>query len=109
MEKKRLVTVEVVYALPEQQWLLTVGIEHGATLADAIEKSNIVEKTGIDLDQHTVGIFGQIKSLDEQIKEGDRIEIYRALPNDPKELRRKKAELNPLKLTKRQQNLRNKK
>ena len=85
-------TVEVVYALPERQSLVRLHVEAGATLRQAIMRSGILRQhPGIDLKRDRVGVFGQLRGLDEPVQAGDRIEIYRPLPADPKELRRRRA------------------
>jgi len=86
------ITVEVVHARPEKQALLTVEVPTGATVLDAIELSGIREEfAGLEVDPARVGIFGQKARLDDILREGDRVEIYRPLIADPKEARRKRA------------------
>jgi uncharacterized protein len=85
--------VELVYALPEQQPLLRVQLDEGATVEDAIRASGILEAfPEIDLTRNKVGIFSKLVKLDEKIRDKDRVEIYRPLIADPKEVRRKRAE-----------------
>lgn len=85
--------VEVTYALPEKQYLLPVKIAEGATVEDAIIASGILAlRADIDLKKNKVGIFSRPVKLGDTLKEGDRVEIYRPLIADPKELRRKRAE-----------------
>jgi hypothetical protein len=87
------VSVEVVYALPQQQTLLTVTLPEGATVEDAIRQSGILEKfPEIDLARNKVGIYSKLVKLDEKVRDKDRVEIYRPLIADPKEVRRKRAE-----------------
>jgi len=84
--------VEVAYALPEKQSLVTIEVEKGATLKDAIEASGILESfKQIDLTKDKVGIFSKFASLDTILREKDRIEIYRSLVVDPKEVRKERA------------------
>jgi len=86
------VNVEIVYALAERQLVLAVKVEPGATVRQAIEASGILrEFPEIDLRRHRVGVFGRLRGLDEVAQPGDRIEIYRPLPADPKEMRRRRA------------------
>lgn len=88
-------TVEVVYALSNQQLVLPVVLKAGATVKIAIEQSGITERfPEIDLNQNMVGIFGQVCPLDQTLRGGDRVEIYRPLIHDPKEARRRRAEKN---------------
>jgi len=87
------IKVEVVYALAHEQTLLSVEIPQGTTLGDAIKLSGMLEKhPDIDLAINKVGIFGKLSKLDTLLRERDRIEIYRPLIADPKEVRRKRAE-----------------
>lgn len=87
------ISVEVVYALPEKQYQLYVKVEQGSTVEQAIEKSGLLElRREIDLTSNKVGIYSRPVKLDDVINEGDRIEIYRPLIADPKELRRQRAE-----------------
>jgi len=85
--------VEVTYALPEKQYLLPVKIAKDATVEDAIIASGILAlRTDIDLKKNKVGIYSRPVKLSDSLQEGDRVEIYRPLIADPKELRRKRAE-----------------
>ena len=84
--------VEVAYALADKQSLLTIEVERGATLKDAIEASGILESfKQIDLTKDRVGIFSKFASLDTILQEKDRVEIYRSLVADPKEARKERA------------------
>ena len=86
------ITVEVVFATPEQQVLLSIEVPAKTSLQEAIRQSGMLERfTEIDLEKNKVGIFGKLRSLDELLVTGDRIEIYRALIADPKEVRRQRA------------------
>ncbi|WP_409074754.1 RnfH family protein [Pantoea sp. C3] len=87
------ISVEVVYALPEKQYLRYVKVEQGSTVEQAIEASGLLElRKEIDLSSNKVGIFSRPVKLSDSVDEGDRIEIYRPLIADPKELRRQRAE-----------------
>jgi putative ubiquitin-RnfH superfamily antitoxin RatB of RatAB toxin-antitoxin module len=87
------IQVEVVYALPRQQVLLRVSMTEGGTVEDAIRGSGVLEKfPDIDLARHKAGIFSKLARLDEKLRDGDRVEIYRPLIADPKEVRRKRAD-----------------
>jgi putative ubiquitin-RnfH superfamily antitoxin RatB of RatAB toxin-antitoxin module len=87
------ITVEVVYALPAQQPLLRAQLTEGATVEDAIRASGVLEAfPDIDLAKNKVGIFSKLVKLDETVRDRDRVEIYRPLIADPKEVRRKRAE-----------------
>jgi uncharacterized protein len=87
------IDIEVVYALPGEQMLLRQSVPAGATVADAIHASGVLEKhPEIDLDKNKLGIFGKLTKADTVLRDKDRIEIYRPLISDPKEVRRKRAE-----------------
>ncbi|WP_114195331.1 RnfH family protein [Edaphovirga cremea] len=87
------IRVEVVYALPERQYLRTVKLEEGCTVEEAIKASSLLEmRADIDLSLNKVGIYSRPVKLTDRVKDGDRIEIYRPLIADPKELRRQRAE-----------------
>ncbi len=86
--------IELIYATPQQQKLLTLVVKEGATIADCIQQSGVLlQHKELDINTMKVGIFSQIKPLSQTVVEGDRIEIYRPLIADPKAVRRKKAEL----------------
>ena len=86
------ITVEVVYALPEEQTLLAFEIDEGATAEDVINKSGILQQyPEIDLTINKIGLFSKLIKANHVVREKDRIEIYRALIADPKEVRKKRA------------------
>ncbi len=95
-----LIAVEVAYALPHRQKIISLLVEPGTTALQAAERSGIQKYfPEIDLATAKMGIFGQslgTKGLDTAanhlLHEGDRVEIYRPLASDPKEARRKRAE-----------------
>jgi putative ubiquitin-RnfH superfamily antitoxin RatB of RatAB toxin-antitoxin module len=88
-----LINIEVAYALPTKQVLIDVAIADGATVEQAIEVSNILSQfPSIDLKKTKVGIWSRVVRLTETLKDGDRIEIYRPLIADPKEIRKRRAE-----------------
>lgn len=98
-EEKNL--IEVVYALPEQQVLLTLDVKQGTTAEEAIQLSGILQQfSDIDLSKNKIGIFGKAVKLDEVLRDKDRVEIYRPLIADPKESRRKRAEKKEARTTK---------
>ncbi len=84
--------IEVAYALRHQQTLLNIEVDDNASVEDAIQQSNILKKyPEINLKKNKVGIFGKITSLDVKLREKDRVEIYRSLIADPKEVRKQRA------------------
>ncbi|WP_018694061.1 RnfH family protein [Algicola sagamiensis] len=88
-----LITIEVVFALPEKQTLLKLEVEENATVEQAITASGILEHyPEIDLSQNSVGIWNRVAKLTDTLRDQDRIEIYRPLIADPKEARRRRAE-----------------
>lgn len=87
------IVVEVAYALPEKQYLQRVTLQQGATVEEAIRASGLLElRTDIDLSKNKVGIYSRSVKLADVLQDGDRVEIYRPLIADPKELRRQRAE-----------------
>ena len=87
------IRVEVVYALPERQYLRTVKLEQGSNVEQALLASGLLElRKDIDLKKNKFGIYSRPVKLTDKINDGDRIEIYRPLIADPKELRRIRAE-----------------
>jgi len=87
-----MVNVEVAYAKPEHQVIITLAMEDGATVEAAIKASGLLELfPEIAESELNAGIFGVACKLDQLVKEGDRIEIYRPLVHDPKEARRQRA------------------
>ena len=84
--------VEVAYAEPQRQFLRGVSLWPGATVADAIRVSELGREWGIDVEQCDVGVWSKPVTRDAVVREGDRIELYRALKADPKEARRRRAE-----------------
>jgi len=87
-----MIRVEVVLAMPDRQELVSLEVEEGTTLAGAISLSRVAEKfEGFEPDLERVGIFGHKASPDQVLRAGDRVEIYRPLLADPKEVRRRRA------------------
>jgi uncharacterized protein len=86
------IAVEVAYARPEVQVVLPVQLPAGATVADALAAAGLRERfPEIDLETAKVGIFGKLTRLDTVLKPRDRVEVYRPLLADPKEVRRQRA------------------
>jgi hypothetical protein len=85
--------IEVAYGLPQKQQLITLNVESGITVEQAILKSGILSIfPEIDLSKNAVGIWNRMAKLTDTVSNGDRIEIYRPLIADPKEVRKKRAE-----------------
>lgn len=86
------IQVEVVYGLAEEQALLSVDVSDGSNVKEVILASNIIEQfPEIDLDKVKVGLFGKLTKMDQIVRARDRIEIYRPLIADPKEVRKRRA------------------
>ena len=84
--------VEVAYALPNKQSLISLEVEEGTTIKEAIEASGVLDTYNqIDLTRDKVGIFSKFARLDTVLREKDRIEIYRPLIADPKKVRKERA------------------
>jgi putative ubiquitin-RnfH superfamily antitoxin RatB of RatAB toxin-antitoxin module len=84
--------VEVAYALEKKQTLLELEVDEGTTLKQAVELSGIIDAyPQIDLTKDKTGIFGKIAKLDTVLREKDRVEIYRPLIADPKQVRKERA------------------
>lgn len=93
MPDQKTITVEVAYAKPEKQLIITLQVKPGTTLLEAIRLSGMLEQfPEIDLAEAKVGIFSKISPPEAVLREKDRVEIYRPLIADPKESRRKRAE-----------------
>lgn len=87
------INIEVIYALPHEQILLKVQIPQGATVAEAIRLSGALEKhPEIDLAKNKLGIYGKPSKADAVLRDKDRVEIYRPLVADPREVRRLRAQ-----------------
>lgn len=87
-----MVNVEVAYAKPEEQVIVALAVEEGATVETAIKASGLLERfPELALSELNTGIFGVACKLDQPVSEGNRIEIYRPLVHDPKEARRQRA------------------
>ena len=86
------IPVEVAYAKPEEQVILSLEVPVGTTAHQAVEQSGILERFA-EIDPHTmkVGIFGKLKKTDQVLQAGDRVEIYRPLIADPKQVRKQRA------------------
>jgi putative ubiquitin-RnfH superfamily antitoxin RatB of RatAB toxin-antitoxin module len=88
-----LLTVEVAFATPAHQCLVSLEVKAGTSVADAIEQSGIAAKFPADnLQELAVGIWGREVSRDQRLSDGDRIEIYRGLVIEPRDARRQLAE-----------------
>lgn len=86
------IIVEVAYALPNEQLIVPVKVTDGITAEQAIKSSGIMSKyPEIDLAVNKIGVFGKLSKLDAPLRHLDRVEIYRPLIADPKEVRKQRA------------------
>ena len=87
-----MIDIEVCYALPEKQELVHVKLPLGATLLQALEASGLLQKyPEIDLKKNKFGVFAKLSKPDSILRDRDRVEIYRPLIADPKEVRKQRA------------------
>lgn len=85
--------IEICYALPERQELVTVDVPEGSTAIQAVESSGLLQKYP-DIEPgglNKLGVFAKLVKADAVLRDRDRVEIYRPLIADPKEVRRQKA------------------
>ena len=86
------INVEVVYALADKQELVSLKLPVGATVRQTIERSGLLEKfPEIDLAKNKLGVFAKLVKPDAVLRDRDRVEIYRPLIADPKEVRKQRA------------------
>lgn len=86
------INVEVAYALPGKQVIRQVNVDSGTTIGGAIVQSGIMmDFSDLELEDARVGIFGKVAAMTTVLADGDRVEIYRPLIADPKEVRRQRA------------------
>ena len=87
-----MIQVEVCYALPQKTHLVALKLPAGATLAQALEQSGLLEKCPeIDPKKGKFGVFAKLSKPDTVLRDRDRVEIYRPLIADPKEVRKQRA------------------
>ena len=87
-----MIHVEVAYALEDKQTILSLDVPEGTTALQAAQQSGITEKfEGVDLENAKLGIFSKVVAPTQVLQAGDRVEIYRPLIADPKEVRKARA------------------
>lgn len=94
VEGEQMIRIEVVFALPQEQKIIQLNVHSSTSVYEAIIQSKIREFfPQIEIDTDPVGIFGKAVKHPKtaQLRDGDRIEIYRPLLADPKEVRARKA------------------
>ncbi|ROR98662.1 hypothetical protein EDC56_3394 [Sinobacterium caligoides] len=84
--------IEVAYALPHQQRIFSLDVDEGTTAKEAVQQAG-VDKVfpALDVETAKLGIFGKSVKANQVLQEGDRVEVYRPLLADPKEVRKKRA------------------
>lgn len=93
MSEDNLIRVEIIYALPHVQTLIVLQLPEGSTLEQAVRLSGVLKKhPEIDLATAKLGIWNKVSEQSVVLRDKDRVEIYRPLIADPKEVRRKRAE-----------------
>jgi len=92
MNESGTIHVEVAYARPDQQCVLSVRVEPGTAAREVLRLSKLVDAfPEVDILTCSIGVFGQPVDDDYPVKEGERVEIYRPLARDPREARRELA------------------
>lgn len=88
-----MLSVEVVYATPEDPFVARLVLPLGATIADALNAADVLAaRPALRAQALTVGVFGRIRAMTEPLADGDRVEIYRPLRADPKQARSRRVE-----------------
>jgi len=91
------INVSIVYAMPQKQWLLELQVTRGTNAEELVQMSKFLEQIdtlrGKTIEQLKLGVYSQKVTIDYLLEEGDRLEIYRELTADPKEVRRQLAKL----------------
>lgn len=86
------IRIEVIYPIPKKQEIVSLRVPEGTTVRQAIEASGVLEKyPEIDLSKNKLGIFAKLTKPDARLRDKDRVEIYRPLIADPKEVRKQRA------------------
>ena len=92
MSEDQKIHVEVAYALPDKQAIVPLDVVAGTTALEAVEQSGIAEQfEGLSLEGVKLGIFGKAVPATQVLLAGERVEIYRPLLIDPKEVRKARA------------------
>lgn len=86
------ISIEVAFAMPDKQWLRALTIPATKIAGAAIDECGVREAfPGFDFDACEIGVWGHEIKRSALLRDGDRIEIYRALELDPREARRRLA------------------
>lgn len=88
------IRVEVAAALPERQFVLALELAAGTTLIEAVKQADLSRRLpGLEVDETRLGIYGRLRPPETLLEDGDRVEVYRPLTADPKEIRRQLADV----------------
>ena len=86
------IRVEVAYAESDSQTIVEVELPGGSTIREAIQTSELIhEYPAMDPERNGVGIWNKLKDLNDVLRDGDRVEVYRPLKADPRDVRRRLA------------------
>lgn len=89
---EEMINIEVCYPLPNKQEVIRLRLPAGCLLQQAVEASGLLGKyPEIDLKKNKFGIWNKLSKLDAPLRDFDRVEIYRPLIADPKEVRKQRA------------------
>ncbi len=92
MAEAEKIAIEVCYAMASKQELVRLKLQTGSTLGQALEASGLLVKyPDIDLKKNKFGIWNKLSKVDAVLRDKDRVEIYRPLIADPKEVRKQRA------------------
>jgi putative ubiquitin-RnfH superfamily antitoxin RatB of RatAB toxin-antitoxin module len=84
--------IEVAYALPERQRVITLDFVAGLTAGEAVRASGICrEFPELAARPLVLGVYGEVVADAHSLRPGDRVEIYRELAVDPRDARRLRA------------------
>ena len=83
--------IEVCYAEPDRAWRVALRFVGPATISDAIARSALIERLGLDPAALRIAIYGKLVALDTILADGDRVELLRPLVVEPKEARRQRV------------------
>jgi hypothetical protein len=91
MAMSETIDVEVAWALPAEQCIVALTLPAGVTAHEAVEAAGMIARHGLDGATLRLGVFGKAVQPGHVLRDGDRVEIYRPLLADPKEVRRRRA------------------
>lgn len=88
----KMINIQIAYALPQQQHVLKLQVAVNTTAEQALQQSGWLDKfPELNLSENKLGIFGKVVPNKTVLRDGDRLEIYRPLLADPKEVRKRRA------------------